>query len=142
MPRPRNNLSADAVVRRAARVTARADRTIGRRVRARNSPPMTAPLPTLLRRWSSATNRRRLLEELARALAWLLAAGVIAIGIDRLPHLLQTWSLSVPSLLDELDARRGALAWALGAVAIAVLVRAALRFRRLHTKPFALAREL
>src|SRR5262249_22731017 len=106
------------------------------------TPPMTAPLPTLLRRWSSATNRRRLFEELARAVAWLLAAGVIAIGIDRLPHLLASWSLPTPSWLDDGDGRRTMLTWAFGAIAIAVIVRAALRFRRLRTKPFQLAREL
>ena len=80
------------------------------------------PVPKLLQGWTAAGNRRRALEELAAAAAWLGLLAILAIGLHRLPVALAWLELETPAWLgaDDARARWLLIGWSVAAAIVVV----------------------
>jgi hypothetical protein len=101
-----------------------------------------ADIATQIQRWTRGTNRRRLAEELLRALGWALIVGVVAFGIWGVPHVLTAFGIDVPSWLPGGRALGIAAAILGGGGFLAAAVRALVRYRRIRTDDLGIARRL
>jgi hypothetical protein len=96
----------------------------------------------MVHRWASASNRRRVAEELATVLASTLVAIVAGIGILRLPDALRLVGLQRTDAWPSDATLQLASAIVVGGTLLVVLVRAIVRYRRRRTNALALARVL
>ena len=101
-----------------------------------------ADIATQIERWTRGTNRRRLAEELLRALGWALIVGVVAFGIWGVPHVLTAFGIDVPTWLPGGRALSIAAAILGGGGFFAAAVRALVRYRRIRTDDLGIARRL
>jgi hypothetical protein len=100
------------------------------------------PVPKLLATWTATGNRRRALEELAAAAAWLALLAIVAVGLHRLPIALAWIDVEAPRWLGTDDARATWLLTGWCVLAAVVIASAGRRFLRRRTRAFGLAREL
>ena len=103
------------------------------------APPSSRPVAPQLRRWASASNSRRVAEELLAGAAAVAAASLVALGLSRLPtaatHLGFDWSAAAGALQIA--------GWiVIGVAAGAMVARAVVRYRRLRTDARHMARRL
>ena len=62
---------------------------------------MPTDIVSQVARWTRSTNRRVMVEELLRAVAWTVTAGVVGLGLHRMPALLQRIHIEWPQWLPS-----------------------------------------
>jgi hypothetical protein len=100
------------------------------------------PIRRTVRRWASASNRRRGAEEIAAGLALVLCSAIVGLGILRLPELLRFVGLPHEHAWLERGNLFVAGSTIVGVTFLVALVRAIVRYRRRRTTDLALAHRL
>src|SRR5688572_27935900 len=88
------------------------------------------PIRRTVRRWASASNRRRGAEELTSGLALVLAAAIVGLGILRLPAALHALGIERTDAWPSDRTVILAAAVVVGITFVVALARAIVRYRR------------